>query len=155
MALVHWEPFQEIGPWSSFQEMESLQRQINRLFDQLAPSGNRDPNRIAFMPSAEMQETPNEVHLKLEIPGLEAKDLDIHVTEEAVSISGERKSENKIEERGKVRSEFRYGKFKRVISLPTRIQTDKVQAEYKNGVLNLILSKAEEDKQKVVKVNLG
>ncbi|HAG85143.1 MAG TPA: molecular chaperone, partial [Cyanobacteria bacterium UBA12227] len=50
---------------------------------------------------------------------------------------------------------FRYGKFQRVIPLPARIQNDKVQAEYKNGVLNLTLPKAEEEKTKVVKVNLG
>lgn len=109
---------------------------------------------IAFMPAVEMKETPDAIHLKLEVPGLEAKDLDVQVTQEAVSISGERKSESKTEENGVTRSEFRYGSFRRVIPLPVRIQNDKVEAEFKNGVLTLNLPKTEEEKNQVVKVNL-
>jgi HSP20 family protein len=81
--------------------------------------------------------------------------LDVQVTAEAVSINGERKSETKTEEKGVTRSEFRYGSFRRVIPLPARIKNDQVQAEYKNGVLSLNLPKAEAEKNKVVKVNLG
>jgi len=81
--------------------------------------------------------------------------LDVQVTEDTVSIKGERKSETKTEEKGIVRSEFHYGKFERVIPLPTHIQTDKVQAEYKNGILTLTLPKSESEKQKFVKVNVG
>jgi HSP20 family protein len=86
---------------------------------------------------------------------MEAKDLDVQVTGEAVLISGERQSENKTQEGGMTRSEFRYGSFRRVIPLPTRIKNDSVQAEYKNGILSLTLPKAEEEKNKVFKVNLG
>jgi HSP20 family protein len=86
---------------------------------------------------------------------LEAKDIDVRVTEQAVAISGERQSETKTEERGMTRSEFRYGKFQRVIPLPARVQNAQVQADYKNGVLSLSLPKAEDEKNKVVKVNLG
>ena len=154
MAIVRWEPFRDIERWEPFHEMERLQRQMNRLFDRLAPSGNGG-GEIAFMPSAEMEETADAIHLKLEIPGLEAKDLEVQVTDEAVSISGDRKSETKTEEKGMFRSEFRYGRFERVIPLPSRIQNDKVQAEFKNGILNLTLPKLEEEKHKVVKINLG
>lgn len=146
MALVRWEPFREI---------ESLQREMNRLFDSLTPTTQGNGNGISFMPSAEMEETPDAVHLKLEIPGMEAKDLDVQVTADTVSISGERKSEAKHEEKGITRTEFRYGKFQRVIPLPAKVENDKAQAEYKNGILNLVLPKAEEEKRKVVKVNVG
>lgn len=147
MALVRWQPFREV---------ESLQRQMNRLFDDLMPTGEGGFNGgIAFMPAVEMNETPDAVHLKVEVPGLEAKDLDVQVTKEAVSIKGERKSESKTENNGVTRSEFRYGSFQRVIPLPARIQNDKVEAEYKDGILTLNLPKAEEEKNKVVKVNLG
>ncbi|NEP44961.1 MAG: Hsp20/alpha crystallin family protein, partial [Okeania sp. SIO2H7] len=108
-----------------------------------------------FAPAAEIQETPEAVILKLEVPGLEAKDLDVEVTAEAVSIKGERREETKTEEKGVTRSEFRYGSFQRVIPLPARVQNDKVEAEYKNGILHLNLPKAEEEKNKVVKVNIG
>jgi HSP20 family protein len=86
---------------------------------------------------------------------MEAKDLDVHVTAEAVSISGERQSEIQSEEKGVTRSEFRYGQFRRVIPLPTPIQNDKVKADYKNGILSLTLPKVEAEKTKVVKVNIG
>ncbi|PIG91287.1 Hsp20/alpha crystallin family protein [Gloeocapsopsis sp. IPPAS B-1203] len=146
MALIRWEPFREV---------DSLQRDMNRLFDSLMRTGDGETSSMAFVPAAEIEETPEAVHLKLEIPGMEAKDLDVQVTAEAVAVSGERKSETKTEEKGMTRSEFRYGSFRRVIPLPTRIKNDEVQAEYKNGVLDLTLPKAEAEKNKVVKVNIG
>ncbi|MBD2777684.1 Hsp20/alpha crystallin family protein [Iningainema tapete] len=139
------------NPW---QEFNTLHTQINRLLDQeimpstlLAKSFNR-------VPAAELSETDDAIHLKLEIPGIEAKDLDIQVTEKAVAVSGERKSETKTEEKGVTKSEFHYGKFQRVIPLPARIQNTNVTADYKDGILNLTLPKTVEEKNKVVKVNL-
>lgn len=146
MALIRWEPFREI---------DSLQREMNRLFNSLTTHENGESNLANFIPAAEIHETQNSIELKLEVPGLEAKDLDVRVMEQAVAISGERQSETKTEEGGITRSEFRYGKFQRVIPLPTRIQNDQVKADYKNGVLSLSLPKAEEEKNRVVKVNLG
>jgi len=148
MALVRWEPFREI---------ESLQRQMNRLFEALTPTtfGDGEKFGIAHVPAAEMTETPDAILLKLEVPGLEAKDIDIEVTADSISISGERKSETKTEEEGVTRTEFRYGQFRRTIPLPVRIENTNVKAEYKDGILNLTLPKAEEEKHKVIKVNLG
>lgn len=129
---------------------------MNRLFDSLSPAPTTNENMgVAFIPPAEIHETPEAIQLKLEIPGMEAKDLDVHVTAEAVSISGERQSEIQSEEKGVTRSEFRYGQFRRVIPLPTPIQNDKVKADYKNGILSLTLPKVEAEKTKVVKVNIG
>ena len=145
MALIRWEPFREI---------DGLQQEMNRLYDSLAPT-SKDKLGTAFMPAAEMEETPEFVHLKLEVPGMDAKDIDIQVSAEAISISGDRKEEIKTEEKGMRRSEFRYGSFRRVIPLPARVQNTNVKAEYKDGILNLTLPKAEEEKNKVVKVNLG
>ena len=80
--------------------------------------------------------------------------MDVQVTENAVHISGERKSETKTEDKGVTKSEFHYGKFQRVIPLPAHIQNTNVKAEYKDGILNLTLPKTEQEKNKVVKVNL-
>ncbi len=156
------------NPW---QEMNSLQHQLNRLFDDvLTPNHWGEFGNLDRFPAAELTETEDAVHLKLEVPGMEAKDLDIQVTVDHVSISGDRKSKTTTEEnedetaeassaaryvRGRTRSEFRYGKFKRVIPLLGRIQNTNVTAEYKDGILNLTLPKAEEEKNKVVKVNLN
>ncbi|MGF1489749.1 MAG: Hsp20/alpha crystallin family protein [Prochloraceae cyanobacterium] len=159
MAITRWQPFQEIERWDPFhwepmREIESLQRQMNRLFDRLVPTTNGESSSIDFIPVAEMEETADRLILKLEIPGLEAKDLDIKVTEQSVSIAGEKKSETKTEEKGMVRSEFSYGKFERLIHLPVHIQSDRVKAEYKNGVLHLNLPKIEQEKRKTIKVEV-
>ena len=147
MSLVRY------NPW---QEMNSLQRQLNHLFDDALTDVHwGDFGNLTKVPAAELTETDDAVHLKLEIPGMEAKDLDIQVMADRVAIAGERKSETKTEEDGKTRSEFRYGKFSRVIPLPVKIQNTNVTADYKDGILNLTLPKAEEEKNKVVKVNLG
>lgn len=139
------------NPW---QEFNRLQRQINHLFDESMLPSASSPKSLVRVPAAELKETEDALHLKLEIPGMEAKYLDVQVTEKAVAIKGERKSENKTDDKGITRTEFHYGKFQRVIPLPARIQNTNVTAEYKDGILNLTLPKAEEEKNKVVKVNL-
>lgn len=141
-----------LSRWNPRQEFNALSNQLNRLFDEIAPTKTWEG--FTRFPAAELTEADDAIHLKLEVPGLEAKDIDIQVTENAVSISGERKSETKTEEKGYTRSEFQYGKFQRVIPLPTHIQNTKVTAEYKDGILNLTLPKKEEAKNTVVKVNL-
>lgn len=152
MALMRWEPFREI---------DTIQRQMNRLFDQMMSygvspgDGEQMGEGLAFVPAAEIHETPEEVTLRMEVPGMEPTDLDVKVTAEAVAVSGERKSEFRNEDKGMRRSEFRYGRFQRIIPLPARIQNDKVQAEFKNGVLHLTMPKAEEERNRVVTLNLG
>ncbi len=121
---------------------------MNRSFDRLVPTdvGDGEKMGLSFIPAAEMTETPEAVQLKLEIPGMEAKDLNLEVTADSLTINGERKSEIKTEEEGFTRTEFRYGKFHRVIPLPVRVDNNNVTAEYKDGILNLTLPKAEEEK---------
>lgn len=129
------------NPWA---EMNALQNQLNRVFEDVQTPAFRTP-------AAELTETEDALHLRLELPGMEAKDVDIEVTANAVKVIAERKTEHKED----TRSEFYYGKYQRVIPLKARIQNTNVTAEYKDGILNLILPKAEEEKNKVVKVNLG
>jgi HSP20 family protein len=146
MSIIRWQPFREI---------DSIQKEMNRLFDQLTPHFDGEKMGLGFIPPVEITEKDDAIHLKLEVPGMEAKDIDIEVTPDSVTITGERKSETKTEEKGMTRSEFYYGQFRRVIPLPVRIDNQNVKAEYKDGILNLDLPKIEEEKHKVVKVNLG
>ena len=145
MPLVRYNPLQE---------MNALTRSFNRLFDDMITSGDGNFSNFTKVPAVELSETDDAVNLKLEIPGMNAKDLDVQVTEDSVSIKGERKEENTTEQDGTKRSEFRYGRFERVIPLPARIQNTDVKADYKDGILNLHLPKAQEEKNKVVKINL-
>lgn len=129
------------NPWA---EMNELQNQLNRVFEDIQTPAFRTP-------AAELTETQDALHLRLELPGMEAKDVDIEVTADAVKVVAERKTEHKDD----TRSEFYYGKYQRVIPLKTRIKNTNVTAEYKDGILNLTLPKREEEKNKVVKVNLS
>ncbi|MDZ8050709.1 MAG: Hsp20/alpha crystallin family protein [Aulosira sp. ZfuVER01] len=144
MVLVRWQPFSE---------METLRRQMDKMFDELGSVNAQIAQ--TWTPAIELQDTNESLILRAEIPGIEGKDLDIHVTREAVSIAGETRQERKTQQKGYFRSEFRYGKFQRIVSLPVPIKNDQVQADLKNGILTLTLPKVEEVKQKVVKINLG
>ncbi|MDJ0662535.1 MAG: Hsp20/alpha crystallin family protein [Crocosphaera sp.] len=147
MALVRY------NPWK---EMNALQREINQLFDEgFLTNSQRESQDLTFAPAAELSETDDAVMLKLELPGIKAEDVDIQATKEAIYITGERKQTVKSEENGVTRSEFRYGKFSRSVALPALINNTKISAEYKDGILHLTLPKAEEEKNKVVKVTLG
>jgi HSP20 family protein len=139
------------NPW---QEMNALQRQLNRLFEDTKVPFNSLEKGFVRVPAAELNDTAEAIHLKLELPGMEAKDLEVQVTKNAVYVSGERKAETKTEEKGMTRSEFRYGKFQRVIPLPAEIENNNVTAEYKDGILNLTMPKTQQEQNKVVKVNL-
>ena len=128
------------NPWA---EMNALQNQLNRVFEDIQTPAFRTP-------AAELTETEDALHLRLELPGMSREDVDIEVTANAVKVIAECKTEHKED----TRSEFYYGKYQRVIPLKARIQNTNVTAEYKDGILNLTLPKAEEEKNKVVKVSL-
>ncbi len=125
---------------------------MNNLLEQFTSNLPNSGDGLTFMPSAEIDETEQEIHLKLEVPGMQADDLEIEVMDDSVSIKGERKSETKSEENGKFRSEFHYGKFERLIPMPSSIAKDQVVAEYKDGVLKLTIPKTEETKKESVKI---
>jgi HSP20 family protein len=155
MTLVRWNPLREIERWEPIPEMGIIRQQMDRLFEQLLPPDGGERVGLTFIPAAEIVETDSDLKLRVEIPGLDAKDLDVEVTPESVSISGERKSETTTAADGMTRSEFRYGKFQRLITLPAVVDNEKVEAEYKNGILHLTIPKAESEKHKAVKVRLG
>ena len=144
MLMRYWQPFTEI---------ETLRQQLDKAFDQRAAT--RDNSEAAWMPALELADAGDNFVLKAQLPGVDPKDIDVQVTPEAISISGERRYENTEEKPGYIRSEFRYGKFHRVLPLPTHIQNDSVQAEYKDGILMLTLPKVTEARNKVVKINLA
>lgn len=151
MTLTRWQPFRQIEQWEPFSEMEALRKELDKLFNQFTPRLQGDES-FAFMPSAEMDETDTEIHLKFEVPGMIADDLSIEATDTAVVIRGERKSESKIEEDNVTRSEFQYGKFERVVPLTSHIVKDDISAEYSNGILRLVLPKSDVPAAKTVKI---
>ncbi|MBV9387431.1 MAG: Hsp20/alpha crystallin family protein [Chroococcidiopsidaceae cyanobacterium CP_BM_ER_R8_30] len=143
MVLVRWQPYQE---------MATLRRQLDSMFDEMANINRM--SQTTWKPAVELKETEDNVVVRAEIPGVEGKDLDVQVSKKAVSISGEHRYEKQAEVKGHFHTEFRYGKFQRVLALPVAVQNDQVKAEFKDGILTLTLPKVAEARHKVVKVNL-
>jgi HSP20 family protein len=151
MSLIRWQPLSEI---------ETLRKQMDRLMDDLFRTDIQNlPSRSIWettgTPAIEMTETDQELILKAQNPGIESKDLNVEVSEDSVSISGEQKQESRTEEKGYFRSEFHYGRFERTVPLPVTVKNDQVKAEFKNGILILTLPKMETTSRKVVKVALN
>ena len=117
------------------------------------PSFERD-TEYTWSPRVDVHETDKDILIDVEAPGLEKKDIKVEVKNNNLTISGESKSERKTEEAQSCRVERRYGKFERTFGLPDTIQTDKVTAAYKNGILNLTLPKTEKAIPKEVRIEV-
>ncbi|MBW4421750.1 MAG: Hsp20/alpha crystallin family protein [Myxacorys californica WJT36-NPBG1] len=139
--------------WQPWQEMEAARRQFDRMFEDLVPTREALLKSEHWSPAVELASTDTEFTLRAQLPGIDAKDLDVQVGQKAVSISGEHKFE-KTENNGYFRSEFRYGTFQRVIPLPAPVQNEQVKAEFKDGILTLTLPRLQAVKPSVVRVNL-
>lgn len=145
-----------ITRWDPFRELATLQDRMNRLFQETAGSGETNLTTSgAFIPPVDVYEDEHGLRLKLEVPGIDEKDLDVRIENNVLTVRGERKFENEEKEENFHRIERRYGSFSRSFSLPNSVDTEKVSAEYKNGVLTLQLVKRAEAKPKQIKVNIG
>jgi len=136
-----------------FRELNTLQDRVNRLFQE---TGGRQESLTTgnFVPAVDIYEDEHSIKLKMEVPGVEQKDLDIQVENNTLTVKGERKLEKEEKEENFHRIERRYGSFFRSFGLPNSVDTDKVSADYQNGVLNIVLPKRAEAKPKQVKVNV-
>lgn len=148
-----------LNRWQPLKELNTLRHQMNHLFDELTHSDRElaefpKLENVLWAPAIELKETETDLILKAVVPGIEAKDLDVHVSENAVSIAGEHRQEKHTEKKGYFRSELRYGQFQRTVPLPVSIKHDQVQSEFKDGVLTLTLPKAEPTRQSVTKIDL-
>jgi len=147
----------KLGTWplsfkSAFEELERIRQQMDRLFEDLTEGTLREPTvATGVFPLLNLTEDKDNYYVRAELPGVRPEDLDISVTTDSLVISGERK----IQEQENVnyhRREREAGKFSRVISLPGQIDTDKVEAKCKNGILTIVLPKAETAKVKQITV---
>jgi len=107
-----------------------------------------------FVPRVDVKEQDNEVIVSAELPGMDQKDVDVEVTSDSVRISGEKKQEEEKEEKGYYRREMTYGSFERMIDLPTEVDENKAEAEFKNGVLTIKLPKSKEAQAKHKKIKI-
>jgi len=144
--LVRWDPFKEI---------ERLHDEINKVFSTSNASAQKDgEGRVAWYPMVDIYEDAENVMITAELPGIEAKDVDVQVNGDVLTLRGERKLEKDEKKENYVRVERAYGTFMRSFTLPDYVASDKINAEYKKGVLTLTLPKKPETKPKQIAVKV-
>jgi HSP20 family protein len=136
MSLVKWDPF----------------RELNRLTDFMRPRWEMPASTTAWNPAVDIFENENELVIKAELPGMEAKDIEIGLENNVLTMKGERRFEKETKEENYHRVEREYGHFSRSFSLPAAVKEDKITAEFKNGLLKVVLPKKEEAKTKSIKI---
>src|SRR5271165_2024051 len=150
-VLTRWEPFREIST------MQDRMNRMNRLFrESYSPEGPEEAlTTTGFAPLVDIYEDEHNITLKIEVPGIDEKDIDVRVENNTLTVHGERKIEKEEKEENYRRVERQYGSFTRTFTLPTTVDSEKVSATYDKGVLKISLPKKAEAKPKQIKVNIG
>src|SRR6202165_4081673 len=149
--LTRWEPFRE------FSTMQDRMNRMNRLFrESYSPEvPEEELTTTNFAPPVDIYEDEHTITLKLDVPGIEEKDIDVRIQDNTLTVHGERKIEKEEKEENYRRVERQYGSFTRTFNLPTTVDSEKVSANYDKGVLKISLPKKAEAKPKQIKVNVG
>jgi HSP20 family protein len=143
MAIIRWDPFRE---------MTSVQDNFDRLWRGML-EGRR--GQESWLPAVDVFDTKDAVVLKAELAGMKPDDIEIEVDDNVLTLKGERKFEEKVDDERYYRVERRYGSFQRSIALPQGVKADDIQATYEDGVLEVRVPKAEEEKPKKIAVTAG
>jgi HSP20 family protein len=139
-------------PFTRRFELATLDRDTDEMFDSLLYDWPVRVIERQFLPSIDIRENENEIMVRAEVPGCKAEDIDIAVNGNILTISGEKKQQEERKEQGCYCSERVYGSFRREITLPSEVRSDKIEAVSKDGVLSITLPKAEKAKSVKVKV---
>ena len=143
-----------ITRWDPFREFTTLQDRMNRLFrDQQGQEESL--TTTTFAPPVDVYEDEHNITLKIEVPGIDEKDIDVRIENNTLTVHGERKFEKEEKEENYRRVERQYGNFTRTFTLPTTVDSENVQADYDKGVLKVKLAKKAEAKPKQIKVTVG
>jgi HSP20 family protein len=141
--------------WNPGREMATLNNQISRFFDEsFFPTRwlDDDSGVGSWNPKVDIYENDNNFVIKAELPGLEKKDVSIDVQDRVLTLKGERKLENEVKEDNYYRREMSYGRFQRAFTLPANVDSDKITADFKDGLLKIEVPKPEEAKPKNVSI---
>jgi len=143
--------------WDPFREFTTLQDRMNRLFqDSFGNQGREEALATSsFAPAVDVYEDEHKITLKIEVPGIDEKDIDIRVENNLLTVHGERKFEKEEKEENYRRVERQYGSFTRSFNLPNTVDAENISADYDRGVLKVQLAKKAEAKPKQIKVNVG
>jgi HSP20 family protein len=142
--------------WDPFREFSTLQDRMNRLFrDSYGDAREEALTTSTFAPPVDVYEDEHNITLKIEVPGIDEKDIDVRIENNTLTVHGERKFEKEEKEENFRRVERQYGSFTRSFTLPNTVDAEQVQAHYDKGILKVQLAKKAEAKPKQIKVNVG
>jgi HSP20 family protein len=145
MAVMRWDPFRDLN---------MLQERMNRLFDDAGRwKHDGEPSATTtWSPAVDIFETEGEIMVKAELPGMDRKDITLHLENNVLTLKGERRFEKETKEENYHRIERAYGGFSRAFSIPATVDEEKIRADYKDGVLKIALPKKEQAKPKQIRI---
>lgn len=163
MALMRWSPrAYGLKRWEPLREMEAMTEEMDRLFEEFterigAPAVRRRSfqGERAWTPGIDVIDRADEIYVKADLPGMDKKDIHVSVSGDILTIKGERKTEQEEKGENYYRCETSYGNFMRTIPLPVSVESERIKAEYKNGVLELHLPKTREVKEKAKEIPIA
>ena len=147
MALLRW-----LDPMDPFTDLGSLRSAIDHVFGDFMGRTRHTPFYAGVYPAFNLTESKDNLYLRAELPGIDSKKIDISATSDSITIRGERTIAPVGKEVNYHQREREYGSFRRILNLPVNINTDKITASYKDGVLTVVLPKAEAAKPKQIEI---
>jgi len=142
--------------WPGFGRLTNLRDEIDRLFEAPLSELARTSQLLSgWTPALDVFEDKDNIYVRAELPGMRKEEIEVSLHNGGLSISGERKSEEKYKDAEVYRGERFFGRFQRSVTLPTPVAADKVKAQYKDGILTVTLPKTEEAKPKHIDVNVS
>ncbi len=149
MAIIRW-----TQPNPPMRDLVTMHEEMNRLFDNVfgGPQGAR--SAFDFAPVVDIEENPEQYEIHADLPGCTQKDVKVHVMGDTLTIRGERHQETR-EKANALRNERVYGTFERSFTLPAPVRADQVRATFKDGVLDIVVPKAEEARMREVEIKAG
>jgi HSP20 family protein len=149
-------PFRNRSRWSPFDELNSLQREISQLFDSMSsPASNSSLLTQGFAPPCDIEEDDGSYVASFDMPGMDKDNIHIEVNGNELLISGERMEEKKEDKKNRHVSERYYGRIQRSLTLPQSVNAESIEAQYKDGVLKLVLPKSESAKPRRIEIKEG
>jgi HSP20 family protein len=147
MAVVKWDPLRDLL---------SIQDRMNRLFEQTLSRSRTEEGISAstWAPAVDIYETPETIVMKADLPGLTREDIEIEIRDNTLTIKGERRFAKDVQQENYLRVERAYGPFERSFTLPTGVRQEEIRASFRDGVLELLLPKAEEAKPKKIAIDV-
>ncbi len=159
MSLIRWSPMRDLTPRNTdlATDLSHFHREMNRMLDTFFRGGAVDDGSFGsfWTPAVDITESEDAYLVGVELPGLTKDDVKITMENNVLTIHGEKKQEKEEKREDYHRSERTYGSFQRSFTLPSSVKSDKIEAQYKNGILTVTLPKVEEAKPKAIEVKVN